>query len=130
MCRQEGGVSRKRGAPTGSAPTRSDGIDTVGTDEAAEAGVAAVGGPGRGRGIRSGVLARLADGRGAPPGPKPLLTAGGAALAAVAVRRRVRGEMRSQDGFTVGGIGEPGEAGADAVGPVVSTASVPCVGLL
>ena len=35
--------------------------------------------------------------------------------------------MRSQDGFTVGGAGEPGEAGADAVGPVVSTESVPCV---
>ena len=28
------------------------------------------------------------------------------------------------------GAGEPGEAGADAVGPVVSTKSVPCVGLL
>ena len=38
--------------------------------------------------------------------------------------------MRSEDGFTVGGAGEPGEAGADAVGPVVSTESVPCVGLL
>ena len=38
--------------------------------------------------------------------------------------------MRSQDGFTVGGIGEPGKAGVDAVGPVVSTESVPCVGLL
>ena len=55
--------------PTGSAPTRSDGIGTVGTGEAAGAGVAAVGGPGRGRGARGGVLARLADGRGAPPGP-------------------------------------------------------------
>ena len=48
----------------------------------------------------------------------------------VAVRRRVRVEMRSEDGFTVGGAGEPGEAGADVVGPVVSTESVPCVGLL
>ena len=38
-------------------------------------------------------------------------------------------EIRSEDGFTVGGVGEPGEAGADAVGPVVSTESVPCVGL-
>ena len=37
---------------------------------------------------------------------------------------------RSNDGFTVGGIGEQGEAGADAVGPVDSTASVPWVGLL
>ena len=38
--------------------------------------------------------------------------------------------MWSKEGFTVGGIGEPGEAGADAVGPVVSTESVPCLGLL
>ena len=38
--------------------------------------------------------------------------------------------MRSEDGFTVGDAGEPGEAGADAVGPVVSTESIPCVGLL
>ena len=38
--------------------------------------------------------------------------------------------MRSEDGVTVGGAGEPGEEGADAVGPVVSTESVPCVGLL
>ena len=37
--------------------------------------------------------------------------------------------MRSEDGFTVGGAGEPGEAGADAVGTVVSTESVPWVGL-
>ena len=90
----------------------------------------AVGGTGRGRGTRGGVLARLADGGGVPPGPEPEPTAGGAVPAAVAVRRRVRVEMRSEDGFTVGGAGEPGEAGADAVGPVVSTASVPCVGLL
>ena len=33
--------------------------------------------------------------------------------------------MRSEDGFTVWGAGEPGEAEADAVGPVVSTKSVP-----
>ena len=38
--------------------------------------------------------------------------------------------IRSEDGFTVGGTGEPGGAGADAVGPVVSTESVPCVGLV
>ena len=65
-----GGI-RKRGVPTASAQSRSDGIGTVGTDEAVGARVAAVGGPGRGRGTRGGVLARLADGRGAPPGPKP-----------------------------------------------------------
>ena len=35
--------------------------------------------------------------------------------------------MRSEDGFNVGGAGEPGEAGADAVGPVVSTESFPPV---
>ena len=39
-------------------------------------------------------------------------------------------EMLSEDGFTVRGIGKPGEAGADVVGPVVYAASVPCVGLL
>ena len=38
--------------------------------------------------------------------------------------------MRPEDGFTVGGAGEPDEAGADAVVPVVSTESVPYVGLL
>ena len=38
--------------------------------------------------------------------------------------------MRSEDGFTVWGAGELGEAGADAVGPVFSTESVPCVELL
>ena len=37
--------------------------------------------------------------------------------------------MRSEDDFTVEGAGEQGEAGADAVGPVVSTESVLCVGL-
>ena len=123
------GISRKKGVPTGSARSRSDGIGTVGTDEAAGAGVAAVGGTGRGRKTRGGVLARLADGRGAPPGAKPS-TAGDAVPAAVDVRWRVLVEMRSEDGFTVGGAGEPGEAGTDAVGPVVSTESVPCLGLL
>ena len=38
--------------------------------------------------------------------------------------------MWSEDGFTVGGAGEPGEAGADTIRPVVSTESVPCVELL
>ena len=66
-----GGVNRKRGVPTGSAPSRSDGIGTVGTDEAVGAGVAAVGGAGRGRETRGRVVARLADDREAPPGPKP-----------------------------------------------------------
>ena len=110
--------------------SRSEGIGTVGTGEAARAGVPAVGGADRGRGTRGGTLARLADSRGAPPGPKPQSAAGGAVPAVVAVRRRVRVEMRSEDGFTVWGAGEPGEAGVDAVGPVVSTESAPYVGLL
>ena len=38
--------------------------------------------------------------------------------------------MPSEDGFTVGGDGVPCEAGTDTVGPVGSTESVPCVGLL
>ena len=38
--------------------------------------------------------------------------------------------MRSEDDFTVGGAGRPGEEGADAVGPVVSTDSVPCAVLV
>ena len=50
--------------------------------------------------------------------------------AAVAVRRRVRVEMRSEGGFAVGDAGEPGEVGADTVVPMVATESVPCVELL
>ena len=50
--------------------------------------------------------------------------------AVVAARRCVRVEMRSEDGLAVGGAGEPGETGADTVGPAVSTESVPCVELL
>ena len=38
--------------------------------------------------------------------------------------------MWSQYGFTAGGIGEPSEAGVDAVRPVVSTESASCVGSL
>ena len=38
--------------------------------------------------------------------------------------------MRSEGGFAVGDAGEPSETGADTVGPVVSTESVPCVELL
>ena len=50
--------------------------------------------------------------------------------AAVAVCRRVRVEMRCEYGFGVWGAGEPDEAEADSVGPLVSTESVPCVELL
>ena len=38
--------------------------------------------------------------------------------------------MRSEDGFAVWDAGEPGETGADTVGPAVSTEPVPCVKLL
>ena len=38
--------------------------------------------------------------------------------------------MRSEDGFTVWDAGEPGEAGAAAVGSVVLTESTPYVGIL
>ena len=64
-----GGVSRNRGVPTGSARSRSDGIGTVGTGEAAGAGVVEVDGAGRGCGTPGGVVARQADSRGPPPGP-------------------------------------------------------------
>ena len=38
--------------------------------------------------------------------------------------------MWSEDGFAVGGAGEPGETGADTVGPVLSTEAVSCEELL
>ena len=50
--------------------------------------------------------------------------------AGVAVRLRVPVEMRSEDGFAVAGVGEPGETRADTVESAVSTESVPCVELL
>ena len=50
--------------------------------------------------------------------------------APVAGPRRVQVEMRPEDGFAVGGGGEPGEGEADADGPMVSTESAPCVELL
>ena len=49
--------------------------------------------------------------------------------AAVAERRRVRVEMRSEKGVIVWGVGEPGEAETGAVGPVDLTGSVPCTEL-
>ena len=54
--------SRNIGIPIGSARSRSDGIDTVGTGEAAGAGVAAMDGVGHGRGTRGGVFTLRADG--------------------------------------------------------------------
>ena len=38
--------------------------------------------------------------------------------------------MRSEDGFAVGGVGEPGETGAETIGPAVSMEWVACVELL
>ena len=38
--------------------------------------------------------------------------------------------MRSEGGFAVGGAEEPGDTGVDAIGPVVTTESVPGVELL
>ena len=64
-------MSLKRGVPIGSAWSRSDDISTAGTGGAARAGVAAVDGVGRRRGTRGGVVTRLEDGRGAPPGSNP-----------------------------------------------------------
>ena len=62
---------RNIGVPIDSVRSRSDGIGTAGTGEAAGAGVAAVDRVGRGRGTRGGVLTVRADGRGAAPGPNP-----------------------------------------------------------
>ena len=101
----------------------------VGTGEAAGAGVAAVSGAGRGRGTRGGVLARRATGRGVRRAQSQVHSRGCIAVC-VAVRRRVRVEMRFEGFFAIGGAGEPGETGADTVGPVVTTESVPCVELL
>ena len=71
-------------------------MGTVGTGEAAGTGAATTARGGRGRRTRGGVLARRADRRGAPPGPEPESTAGGAVTVAVAVRRRARVEMRPE----------------------------------
>ena len=67
---------RNIGVPIGSARSRSDGIGTVDTGEAAGTGVAAVDRVGLGRGTRDGVLTLRVDGRGASPDPNPESTAG------------------------------------------------------
>ena len=105
-------------------------MGTVRTDEAAGAGAKTTGASGRGRGVRGRVIVRRADGLGAPPGPKPSSTAGGAVPAAVAVRRRVRVEMRSEGGKIVRGAGLPGDGGADAAGSVITAESSPCKALV
>ena len=122
-----GGSGRlKRGIPTGSVRSRSDGMDTVRAGEAAGAGAVTTARGSHGRGTCGGVLARRANGREAPPGPEPLSTAGGAAPAAAAVRRRVRVEMLPENGKAVGGAGSPGDEGADAAGSMVAAESTSC----
>ena len=49
----------------------SDGMGTVGAGEATGSGGVATTRDDRGRGTRAGVIVRRADGRGAPPSPKP-----------------------------------------------------------
>ena len=51
-------------------------------------------------------------------------------LTVVAVRRRVRVEMRSEGGVADGGAGVPIEAKADTAEPVVAMESVSCVEVL
>ena len=104
-----GGVRRKRGVPTGSARSRSDGIGTVGTDEAAGAGVTAVGGPGHGRGnSRRGVSPPGKWSRG-PAGPKAIVDIGRCSTSCCCCRpacpgrdavprRRRRGHRRARRG--------------------------------
>ena len=105
--------------------SRSDVIGTVGTGEVAEAGVAAVGGPGRGRGnSRRGVSPPGKWSRG-PAGAKAIVDIGRCSTSCCCCTPAYWVEMRSQDGFTVGGIGEPDGAGADAGWPVGSTESLP-----
>ena len=84
---------------------------------------------GRDRKARGGIVTRLDDGWGTPPGPKPWSTAGGALPDAVAERRRVQVEMWSEKGVIVWGARDAGEVGTGAVGPVDSTGSVPCTEL-
>ena len=63
--------SLKRRVPIGSARSRPDGMGTIGAGEAARTGAVTTARGGRSRGTRGGVLARRADRRGSPPGPKP-----------------------------------------------------------
>lgn len=119
-----GGGSLKTGIPTGSARSRLDRMGTVRTGEAARARAVSMAVGGRGRTTHGGVIARWADGRGAPPGPKLQSTVGSAEPAAVC--RRVRVKMQSERGETARGAGLPESEGADAVGSVLAVESFPC----
>ena len=98
-------------------------MGTVGTGEAARAGVAVVDGAGRSRGTRGGPSTPGGWSRGLA-GPKAMVDSMGCNTCCCCCTTEVRVEMRSEDGFTVWGTGKPGEAGADAVRPVVPTESV------
>ena len=119
-----GGGSHKRAVPAGSARSLSDGMGTVGTGEAAEAGVVKTARSGRSRGTCGGVLARRTDGRRTPPGPKPYPTTGGGVVAA-AVLRRVRMEMRPEGRKAVGCAWSPVDEGADEAASVFAVESAP-----
>ena len=87
-----GGVSRRRGVPTGSARSQSDDIGTV--------------------------------------GPKAIVDSRGCNTSCCCCSQTSPGGDAVQRRIHRRGAGEPSETGADAVGPVVSTESVSCVGLL
>ena len=93
-------MSRKREVFKGSLWSPSGGSSTVRTGESG----------------RGGVVPRLEDGRGAPPGPNPQSTAAVHYLfVAAAVHRRVVDDGRA---------GAPSEAETDAVEPVVAAETV------
>ena len=73
--------SLKRGVPTGSARSRPDGVCTVGAGEATGAGAVTTASGGRGRGTCGGVLARRADGRGAPDWKSTVISRSGSSPA-------------------------------------------------
>ena len=103
-------------------------MGTVGAGEAAGAGAVTTARGGRGRGIRGGVLARCADGRGSRPGSKLSSTSGDAVPVPAAVRRRVRVKMSPDGVNAVGGAGSPGGERADADGSVIAAESAACEG--
>ena len=78
---------------------------------------------------RGGIIARRADGLGAPPGSKPYSTAGGVPAAA-AVLRRVRVGMRPEGGRIVRDTGLSGGGGTDADGSMIMAESSPSKALV
>ena len=101
-------------------------MGTIWAGEAAGSGAVATGRGGRGRGTRGGVIVRPAEGRGAPPGPKPYATAGGSAPAVAAVLRRARAEMQPKASKEVGGAGAPCSEEADAERSLIAAEPAPC----